>query len=258
MKEKLTSETMEYWEKSVPMGFTDKGYSYEEKRAFRYGLQNYMHEAFRFDSFKDKLILDLGCGAGIDSAEFARNGAEVVSVDFTEEAVRLTTNLFKEAHMKGCIVRASAMRLPFRRDVFDCVYSFGVIHHIPDVNSAFEEILRILKSNGKFMGMLYNENSLLHAMLLLRAWQAHKKGQLLEYTLEKIVPRITERIFGCPYTRLYSEDEARELLSRYFQNVEVYPQYNVIDTENERKLKFSIENRSTELGWHLVVKGDKP
>ena len=251
------SEIKDYWENSVPMGFIDRKLSYEEKRKFRYGLQDYMIEVFQFSKFKGKMVLDIGCGAGIDSVEFARHGANVFSVDLTRTSVKLTKDLFREAKVEGNVIQASAYQLPFKVDCFDCVYAFGVFHHLPNVNMALSETHRVLRSSGKFMGMIYNGNSLLHAMLLLRALQAHRKDQLLEYTLEQIVPKITERIFGCPYTRLYSKDEARELLSPYFQNVQVYPQYNVVDTENKRKLKFSIENGHTELGWHLVVKGDK-
>lgn len=225
------------------MGFKDKDYSYEQKRSFRYTLQNYMHETFRFDAFKGELVLDLGCGSGIDSIEFARNEAQAVSVDFNQEAVKQTRDLFREAQNVGDFIQASATHLPFKDDVFGCVYSFGVLHHIPNVDGVLQEMERVLKTGGKFMGMLYNKDSLMHAMLLLR-W-GNKTATM------------TERVPNCPYTKLYSQREAKELLSRYFQDVEVYPRYNVIDTEKQRKVKFKLENGSVKLGWHLVVKGTK-
>lgn len=116
----------EYWEQSPPMSFTDKDFSYEEKRKFRYSLQDYMHDVFRFAEFAGKLVLDLGCGAGIDSAEFARNGARVISADFTQIATHLTRSLLSEARLPSNVIRADATALPFQGESFDYVYCFGV------------------------------------------------------------------------------------------------------------------------------------
>jgi len=69
----------DYWEHSPPMSFIGEGLNYEAKWEFRYSLQDYMHDVFRFSSFAGKLVLDLGCGVGIDSAEFIRNGSQVVA-----------------------------------------------------------------------------------------------------------------------------------------------------------------------------------
>lgn len=69
----IRNEIMHYWEQSTPMSFVPEKLGYEEKRKFRYSLQDYMHDAFRFADFSGKLVLEVGSGAGIDSAEFAQN-----------------------------------------------------------------------------------------------------------------------------------------------------------------------------------------
>ena len=144
------------------MSFFGENFSYEDLRVFRYSLQDYMHSTFKFGNFVGKLVLDLGCGAGIDSAEFARNGASVVSADFARTATKSTQGLLTEAKLPAQVLQADATSLPFKKETFDCVYSFGVLHHIPEVDKAVFEINRVLKPGGQIMAMLYHEDSLLY------------------------------------------------------------------------------------------------
>jgi len=57
---------VEYWEKSLPWSFLKENLSYEEQRCSRYSLQDYMLKAIGFDKYKDKLVLEIGCGGGIE------------------------------------------------------------------------------------------------------------------------------------------------------------------------------------------------
>src|SRR6266700_8189058 len=93
------TERLEYWNKNVPWTFTGESLSYEEKRRLRYSLQDYMHSTIAFDSYKSKLVLELGSGGGIDSAEFERYGADIISVDFTETGSRATHALLQNANL---------------------------------------------------------------------------------------------------------------------------------------------------------------
>lgn len=46
---------------------------------------------------------------------------------------------------------ADAEKLPYDDDTFDLVIGHAVIHHIPDVELAFREMLRVLKPGGRFV-----------------------------------------------------------------------------------------------------------
>jgi SAM-dependent methyltransferase len=46
---------------------------------------------------------------------------------------------------------ADAERLPYDDDTFDCVVGHAVLHHIPDLDTAFREVLRVLKPGGRFV-----------------------------------------------------------------------------------------------------------
>jgi SAM-dependent methyltransferase len=249
--------TRQFWTHSVPMTFEDKPIGYEEKRAFRYDLQDYMHEVFQFGSFANKLVLEIGSGSGIDSAEFLRNGARVVSVDFSPLATRSTKLLLKEASLDGDVVLADAKWLPFRDSQFDVVYSFGVIHHILGVSEVLDEVKRTLRARGLFMGMVYNRDSLLYAYSIIYL-HGIKEGLLAQGTSElEIASNFSERFTGNAYTKTYSKDEITDLLKRYFRSVWIATRYNVIDTIEKRKVKMQLETGQTDLGWHLTFRAIK-
>lgn len=245
----------DFWEQGSPMSFIGEHFSYEEKRGFRYSLQDYMHSTFRFENFAGKLVLDLGCGAGIDSAEFARNGASVVSADFTRIATESTKNLLREANLPTWVIQTDATALPFKKESFDCVYCFGVLHHIPDVEKAVAEIHRVLKPGGQIMTMLYNKDSLLYGYSIVYL-RGIEEGLLGQFTIDEILSRFSERREDNPYTKVYTRTEAKALFSRYFKSCSVDVCYNVIDLPEQRKVKVNISD-NYELGWHLIVKAVK-
>ncbi|MCS7142780.1 MAG: class I SAM-dependent methyltransferase [Aigarchaeota archaeon] len=249
-------EIKRYWDEGPPMAFYDKGLSYEEKRRFRYGLQDYMHSTFRFEDYRDKLVLDLGCGAGIDSVEFARNGARVVSCDVSDASVNATIGLYRETGLEGVadVVQCSATQMPFRGSSFDAVYSFGVLHHIPQDKRVVSEISSILRRGGSFLGMVYNMDSLLFAYSILYL-RGVKRGLLRSKDLKKLM-NMTERREGNPYTKLYTKDDLRGLLERRFAVDWIKVRYNVIDTERERKIKVDVPDE-LDLGWHITFRCTK-
>lgn len=238
-----------YWEECTPMKFDAEKWTYPQKRQFRYELQDYMHDAFKFEQWHGKKVLEVGCGSGIDALEFARYGADVTACDITENAVLLTRQLAQEAGMAIRVVRLSSCRLPWTDNTFDCVYSYGVLHHIPEVGAVLEEIKRVLKPGGTFMGMVYHKDSLLNAYSI----EYLHRGEMPDNELASFY---SERNTNCPYTHPYSKTAATYLMESYFTDVKVSVHYNVLDLPGQRKVKFTIDPK-WELGWHLVIKGVK-
>ena len=243
------NEIRNYWNKATPMSFAPEGWTYEEKREFRYTLQSYMYETIRFGDWRDKKVLEFGCGSGIDALEFARNGANVTAVDITYNAINLTEALSQEAGVPIKVVQIDEA-LPFPNETFDLVYSFGVLHHIPNVERTLTEIHRVLKLDGTIIAMLYNKDSLLYAYSIV--W-LHRNGGLSE---EELTRKYSERIENCPYTRVYTKSEAKKLFEKYFTDVTVTVRYNAIDLPQKRKIKLGIDDEY-ELGWHLIARGRK-
>jgi ubiquinone/menaquinone biosynthesis C-methylase UbiE len=247
MRDENETARLTYWNGHIPWAFTGDDVSYEEKRRLRYSLQDYMHDSIGFDSYKSKLVIELGSGGGIDSAEFVKCGAEVISLDFTETGTRTTQKLLESANLSANVVKSSALRLPFREKIFDCVYSFGVLHHIPEIRQVLDESFRILKPDGVIICMLYNRNSMLYAYSIL---DLHSNEGLGE---EERLRMYSERSLGCPYTRAYTKKEALDLFKTHFDDVRAEIKYNVIDLPDRRKFKLNLPERY-ELGWHIIVK----
>ena len=62
----------------------------------------------RFDSFRGKDVVEIGCGVGTDGIEFARNGANYVGVDLTPKSVELTRERFEVFDVPGRFEVANA------------------------------------------------------------------------------------------------------------------------------------------------------
>lgn len=87
---------------------------------------------------KNKKVVDIGCGFGKNRPIVEAVGGEWTGVEPFEGG----------AHT----VVGDAENLPFKNDVFDVAIMDAVLEHIPDVGKAFNEVSRVLKQNGVFIG----------------------------------------------------------------------------------------------------------
>lgn len=110
--------------------------------------------------FDNIQFLEIGCGMGTDALQIAKKGIEVTAIDLTDEGIRLAKDRFSLNNYSADLRIADAENLPFEDTYFDIVYSFGVLHHIPDTQKAINEIYRVLKPGGEAYIMLYNKISL--------------------------------------------------------------------------------------------------
>jgi 2-polyprenyl-3-methyl-5-hydroxy-6-metoxy-1,4-benzoquinol methylase len=103
--------------------------------------------------FRGKKVLDAGCGSGRFAYYAAKFGAEVWAIDLGSavEVARRNT----EAAGKVQVVQADLHRPPFAPESFDFIYSLGVLHHLPDPEAAFQNLLRYLKPAGQIQIYLY-------------------------------------------------------------------------------------------------------
>jgi ubiquinone/menaquinone biosynthesis C-methylase UbiE len=243
----------------------------------------------KFDSFRGKDVLEIGCGVGTDGIEFARNGANYVGVDLTPNSIELTRERFLTFGVPGRFEVANAEEgLPLPDASVDHVYSFGVIHHSPAPEKIVREIRRILKGGGTFTVMLYNRNSINYYVEIMFLRKIFRW-----WLLPKFMPRLIAAATGfdrwkleghrckllknkkltkdewismntdgpsCPLARVYDHEEAAALFGA-FENVrqEVW-EFNVDHWSFIGKAMPDslVKWLGRRWGWHRIIYGRKP
>ena len=105
--------------------------------------------------FHGKKVLDAGCGNGRFAYYAAKYGAEVWAIDLGP-AVEVARENTEQAGVVQ-VIQADLHRPPFALESFDFIYSIGVLHHLPDPEQAFQNLLRYLKREGEIQIYLYWE-----------------------------------------------------------------------------------------------------
>ena len=103
------------------------------------------------DISKDNVILDIGCGGGVNVKRFLKmTENKVHGIDYSELAVERSIKLNKSAVDEGkCeIIEASVSDLPFNDNSFDIVTGFETVYFWPDFVNDLKEVLRVLKDDG--------------------------------------------------------------------------------------------------------------
>lgn len=126
----------------------------------RYSLEPHIPQVVRFERWKARRVLEVGCGIGTDAALFARAGAEYTGVDSSSTALELARRRFCLEGLDGRFIRATLTALPFADESFDLVYSHGVIHHVADPDGAVREFHRVARTGGMVIAMVYHRGSL--------------------------------------------------------------------------------------------------
>jgi 2-polyprenyl-3-methyl-5-hydroxy-6-metoxy-1,4-benzoquinol methylase len=103
--------------------------------------------------FKNKTVLDAGCGIGRFSYGFLKYGADLKSIDFSSNGIELTKKNcaiynHTEVHKVNLLTYDD-------KEQFDLVWSYGVCHHTGNTKLALLNLFSKVKSGGEIFLMLY-------------------------------------------------------------------------------------------------------
>ena len=161
----------EYWERHIhdleitrhPVG--SRGF-FDDLDQYHFEKLHHLLRLVDFDGYRGRPVLEVGCGAGVDLARFAKGGARVTGVDLT-----LVRDRAREARISSS--RALAGRVPRRRRRASAVSgrllrfglrAWGRPVHRRSRSGWFDECRRVLKPGGDAIFQVYNRVSWLNAL----------------------------------------------------------------------------------------------
>jgi ubiquinone/menaquinone biosynthesis C-methylase UbiE len=274
--EKSIADVRRYWDarpcniRHSPKPVGSKEY-FDEVEARKYLVEPHILAFAKFERWSGQRVLEVGCGIGTDSINFARAGAELTAVDLSGESLRIAQ---ERAEVMGVadrirFVQADAEKLTSAvagEEPYDLVYSFGVVHHTPHPERALAEIRRLVAPGGTLKLMVYHRRS------WKVFWIVTVQGRGRFWKTDELVAEHSEAQTGSPVTFSYTRQGGRELVEQAgfrVQDVSVdhvfpyrigdYVQYRYVKEPWFRwmpeRLFRAFERR---FGWHLLVTATAP
>lgn len=247
----LLSEIQRYWNERIhDLEMTDQPVGSREFFAdlddYRFDKLRYLPEVVDFGGYRDRTILEVGCGIGTDLVRFARGGARVTGIDLAERSIDLAEKnfVFSGVSNRAHLQVANGEDLPFPAESFDVVYAHGVLQYTADPVRMIAECRRVMRTDGVGIFMVYNRVSWLSAL--------------------SMVMRVPLEHDDAPVLRLFSIGEYRRLLAA-FAEVKIVPERFPVASRLHGGWKGALYNRLfvgtfnmlprslvRPLGWHLM------
>lgn len=248
-----------------PIGTRDY---FDEVEARKYLVEPHIPGFAEYSRWKEKRVLELGCGIGTDTMNFARAGARVAAVDLSLKSLDVAAQRARVFGLSDRITFHNADGEELSKvlpvEPYDLVYSFGVIHHTPHPERAVAELRRYLKPGGTLKVMVYYRYSWKVLWILL----GYGRGRF--WRLKRLVATHSEAQTGCPVTFVYGKAEARRLIESggfkvtrmavdhvFPYRIDDYVQYRYVKTWYFRLLpKRLFRNFERVFGWHLLLEAE--
>ena len=185
---------------------------FDEVEERKYFVEPHIPGFAQFERWRGKKVLEIGCGLGTDSINFARHGAQLTVIDVSSESLALCRQRFEQFGLTATFYQGNAEQLADIVPVeeYDLVYSFGVIHHTPHPNRVVEQITRYMGPQSELRLMVYSKWCWKTAWIVLR----YGKGRF--WHAARLVAEHSEAQTGCPVTYTYSAAEIRNGLLKGF------------------------------------------
>ena len=237
---------------------------FDEVEQRKYFVEPHIPQFAEFPRWRGKRVLEIGCGIGTDTMNFARAGAQVTAVDLSSRSLEMARQRAEiyELSERITFVQADAEQLSdsVPPEPYDLVYSFGVIHHTPNPERVMAQIRGHFVHPGSVLKiMVYHRTSWKVAAIVLR------EGHGAFWKLEELVARSSEAQSGCPVTYTYTRRSVADLLAGFSiddifvdhifpYRVQDYVQYRYVREWYFRWMPASMyRGLERRLGWHMCV-----
>lgn len=214
----LKKKVQHYWDKQ-PCNIKNSKKKYLSKEFFneikknKYFVEKHIPNFAQFKKFKNKNVLEIGFGIGTDASEFIKNGANYFGVEFSKHSLKIAKKrfeIFNYKQNKYKLFYGDAENLSKIRELskikFDLIYSFGVLHHTPNLKKCFQEIHKVSRKKTIIRIMLYAKNSY--------------KNFLLDHTHYRY-----EKQKNCPVVKTIDDHDLKILLNNKFKIIRIHQDF---------------------------------
>ena len=243
-------EVRAYWERHIhdleitkhPVG--SHGF-FDDLDEYHFEKLHHLLRLVDFNGYRGKSVLEVGCGAAVDLARFAKGGAIVTGVDVARSAIELAKANFAHQQLHGEFSIANGEELPLEENSYDLVYAHGVVQYTANPEQLVDECRRVLKPGGLAIFQVYNRVSWLNAL-----------SKLMKVDLEHD---------DAPVLLKFSIGEFRRLLSG-FSDVRIVPERFPVKSRLHGGWKGALYNGAfvgmfnalprglvERFGWHLLA-----
>jgi SAM-dependent methyltransferase len=177
--------------------------------------------------FRGERYLDVGCGNGSFTLGLGRDFSETVGIDVEEDRLAEFQRKIDEQRIPHTTIQSmSAESMAFPDDHFDVVTAIEVIEHIPHLETALDEIRRVLKPGGIFG--ITCPNRLFPFETHGIWWRGEEKAG--RFPLLPYIPPLHDRL---ALARVFTaRDLQRLLLSRGFERIALDYAYPTFERGN--------------------------
>ncbi len=186
---------------------------FDEVEARKYFVEPHIPKFAEFDRWHNKRVLEIGCGIGTDTMNFARKGASVTAVELSRRSLDMARQRAKVYQLENQIrfyhANAEELTQVVPIEPYDLIYSFGAIHHTPAPERVLGQIRSYVRPGSTVKIMVY------HRYSWKVLWIVLKFGKGRFWQVSKLIAHYSEAQEGCPVTFAFTKTAMRRLLASY-------------------------------------------
>jgi SAM-dependent methyltransferase len=181
---------------------------FNEVEKKKYFVESHILKFADFKKYKNKNVLELGCGIGTDAIKFIKHGAKYFGVDCSEKSLEIAKKRVKVFNLQKKNPHFFNLNIENLSQIkklnikFNLIYSFGVIHHTLNMRNAFDEIYKLADINTEIKIMLYAKNS-------------------YKNFLTNITPYRYESQNGCPVVHKVDYYDLKKIINKRFKIIKL-------------------------------------
>jgi 2-polyprenyl-3-methyl-5-hydroxy-6-metoxy-1,4-benzoquinol methylase len=165
-------------------------------------LENHRRRSFlKFaDVQAGEQVADIGCEAGFMAAELVKVAGHVTCVDIDPHILEIAKMRVSSPNASFIASDVAALQIPDA--TFDVTIASEILEHVPDIQAAVRELVRVTKPHGRIIMSLPNDQLILSA-----------KGLIRRLRLTFLLGPLSEKI-AIGHIRVYTRRDIEDMLSQ--------------------------------------------